>query len=176
MSNPTPDEPAQADTQARATQAEEAERARRRRWLLVLLLLLLLLICGLIAFVSCRDTDDVTGGQAGATPNTSPSGPVVVTTATDASPSDPDASSAPPSSPSAATLTMPNVVGKDADDADMTLRDEGFTDISFVDADGAPAALLESWVVAEQSVRAGTTVPASEPIVLTVKEKTNGRG
>jgi len=71
---------------------------------------------------------------------------------------------------------MPDVVGLDADDADMSLRGMGFTDIAFVDADGNPAALLGSWVVTRQSVAAGSTVPASEPIALTVEEKTNGRG
>ena len=73
-------------------------------------------------------------------------------------------------------LTVPDVVGMEADDADMTLRDTGFTDVSFVDTDGNPAALLQSWEVSRQSVPPGSKVPASEHVVLTVEEKTNGKG
>jgi PASTA domain len=192
MSNPMPDEPAQPEPQGQPEQQAQPEQpqpeqaqpehqgqpehaqdeqARRRRWLLLLLLLLLLLICGLIAFVSCRSTNDEPG-STGATPNTSPSHFTSVTFTE--SPSAEPSPSAPPSM--AATLTMPDVVGKEADTADMTLRATGFVDVTFVDTDGQPAALLQSWEVTKQSVPAGTAVPASEPIVLTVKEKTNGRG
>jgi beta-lactam-binding protein with PASTA domain len=140
----------------------EDERNRRRRWLLVLLLLLVLLIAALIAFVSCGTTNEKPAAT-GATPHAVRSTAGTFTENPSASPAD-------------VTVTMPNVVGKEADDADMTLRAIGFTDVSFVDSAGEPAALLRSWVVTRQSVTSGSTVPASEPIVLTVGEKTNGRG
>lgn len=136
----------------------------RRRWLLLSLLLLLLLIGALIAFVSCDNTSEQPG-PAGATPGGWRS---AVATFVE--------NPLPTSSPSEATVTMPDVVGLAADDADMSLRGMGFVDITFVDADGHPAALLGSWVVTRQSVKAGVPVPASQPIVLTVQEKTTGRG
>jgi beta-lactam-binding protein with PASTA domain len=149
-----------------SSQTTEDERDRRRRWLLLLLLLLVLLIAALIAFVSCGKTDQT--GTTGATPDTWRSAVATFAESPSAAPA--------PSATAAAMLSMPNVVGKAADDADMTLRAIGFTDVSFVDTAGTPAALLRSWVVARQSVTPGSSVPASEPIVLTVGEKANGRG
>jgi len=143
-------------------QPSEADQNRRRRWLLLLLLLVLLLVVALIAFVSCGSSADKPG-SAGATPAASR---IAVGTFTES----------PLASPSQAVITVPSVIGMEADAADMKLRDTGFTDISFVDSAGKPAALLQSWVVSKQSVPAGGAVPATQPIVLTVTEKTNGRG
>jgi hypothetical protein len=150
-------------------QPSEDEQSRRRRWLLLLLLLLLLLIFALIAFVSCGRTAQP--GPVGASPNTVRTASVTFEELPTATPC------CSPPSPSAATmLTVPNVVGMEADAADMKLRDTGFSDVTFVDTAGKPAALLQSWVVSKQSVAAGGSVPATAPIVLTVTERTNGKG
>ncbi len=73
---------------------------------------------------------------------------------------------------------MPNVVGQLGSAADKTLRDLGFTNITFIDEDnpGGPVQTLSQWKVTKQSPAAGTEVPADTPIELEVTDNLGGRG
>ncbi|MFC7482594.1 PASTA domain-containing protein [Luedemannella flava] len=70
------------------------------------------------------------------------------------------------------TVTVPSVIGKTVAEAEKILADAGLTDVTF---DGPGVPVQPDWKVTKQSIKAGTKVPADEPIVITVVELT-GRG
>ena len=75
------------------------------------------------------------------------------------------APSAAPSSP--AQLTMPDVVGQNADVAQDTLRKDGFTNITFGTVDGRRIVVLpQNWTVKTQSAEAGAQLDPDAKIVL----------
>jgi len=64
-------------------------------------------------------------------------------------------------------LTMPNVVGQNADVARDTLRKLGFDNIDLGTVDGRRVVILpQNWTVQTQSAKAGTHLAASAKIVL----------
>ncbi|BCJ70540.1 hypothetical protein CS0771_00840 [Catellatospora sp. IY07-71] len=168
---------------------KDDDKGGRKRWLLLLLLLLLillLLLCGGFAYMKWWQKSEPD-------PAASPSVAATASAAVPASPSaatDPSAAASPtaaasPSaaasptaapSPEPALLTVPNVVGKKAEDAEKILAAAGFTNVRFVGDDGKELTLLVSWKVVKQSVKAGSKVAADTEIVLTNESVSNGKG
>lgn len=72
-----------------------------------------------------------------------------------------------PSTSTVALLTMPDVVGQNADVAVDGLRKLGFTNIDLGTVDGRRVVVLpQNWTVKTQSAKAGTRLAADAKIVL----------
>jgi PASTA domain len=78
-----------------------------------------------------------------------------------------DVAAPPPATSSPAQLTMPDVVGLNADVAQDTLRKDGFTNIAFGTVDGRRVVVLpQNWTVKAQSTKAGAELAPDAKIVL----------
>jgi hypothetical protein len=72
-----------------------------------------------------------------------------------------------PSTSAVALITMPDVIGQNAAVALDSLTKLGFTNIDLGTVDGhAVVVLPQNWVVAAQSAKGGTQLPADAKIVL----------
>ncbi|WP_146752933.1 PASTA domain-containing protein [Micromonospora saelicesensis] len=97
--------------------------------------------------------------------DTAPSAPTTATTT-------PAITSTPTTSPTStvpATITMPNVVGKNAAVAADQLRKLGFTEVQYgsQDENDTVVLLASNWTVTKQSAKAASKVPSDTLIVLT---------
>ncbi|MFF5229209.1 PASTA domain-containing protein [Dactylosporangium sp. NPDC000521] len=136
------------------------------------------LVAGLV--IAGRDGGGTGPAAAPATPGPVTSGPAAAasTPAANADASSPApgvgvATTAPvrsvPPTTAAATVAMPDLVGKNAAAARIELERLGFGDVRFGSQDaGEPSVVLpQNWTVTRQSAAAGARVPTTTAIVLT---------
>jgi cytoskeletal protein RodZ len=140
------------------------------------LLLVLLLVClGGVLWWIFRGTpdDNATPAASSSSSIAATVAPPVVTTppaaTTPPATATPPATTAPTATPGTGTMiTVPDVVGKNADDAEKTLKDAGFTKVTFVAKNGGAVQLLNEWKVDSQTPVGKTSAPADTEIILTV--------
>lgn len=104
--------------------------------------------------------------EAAPSPSASPSA-VVATTQPPSPSASPSPSTVAPS-PTPATLRMPAVVNKNAQEAVTLLEQAGFTEVSWGSDNGQMPLLLSNWTVVKQNVPAGRRIRADYPVVLTL--------
>lgn len=88
----------------------------------------------------------------------------------------PSPSPTPPTPARRSRLTVPDLVGMNAQDAQDKLDDLGFTRVHAGSDDGSVPLLLSNWMVKSQSVPAGKKVDAGRSITLTLTRPENTSG
>lgn len=132
--------------------------------------LMLLICCGGLYAIGANEQQK----NKAAADTSAPSTPAP--TASSAAPTPtPAPASAPPSATAAAvrTVTMPNVVGKNAAVAYDELQELGITEIQLGSQDANDTLVLwpANWTVTKQSAKAGTKVRTDKLIVITCTKK-----
>jgi hypothetical protein len=136
----------------------------------------LLLGVSAMLLVGCsEDGKSQGGGVNSTTSSTAPTTTTTASTTTATAPTATTASTATSATTSAATVPIPNVVGKDLQFAQDTLQAAGFYNLTSHDSTGQNRlqVLDRNWVVTDQTPAAGSRVAADQRIDLGARKFTD---